>query len=87
MVGIGPQQVSFSSSDSADRIGPTTDSHNGTDTATITSSTTAGTNRVSLAGLVSRTRKLGPGHYTMTLTATNSTGPSTPKTISFTVVK
>ncbi|MGN6868890.1 MAG: invasin domain 3-containing protein [Solirubrobacteraceae bacterium] len=47
----------------------------------------AGTNRVSFAGMVSRMKKLGPAHYTMTLTATNSTGQSTPKTISFTVVK
>jgi hypothetical protein len=47
----------------------------------------AGTNRVSFAGEVSRTKKLGPGRYTMTLTATNSAGLSTPRTISFTVVK
>ena len=47
----------------------------------------AGADRVSFAGRVSRTKKLGPGHYTMALTASNSTERSTPRTISFTVVK
>ncbi len=47
----------------------------------------AGVDRVSFAGRVSRTRKLAPGTYTMTLTASNGTGRSAPARISFTAAR
>jgi hypothetical protein len=46
-----------------------------------------GTNRVSFQGRLSRTVKLGPGPYTLVITATNPTGEhSLPKTLRFTIV-
>jgi CSLREA domain-containing protein len=48
----------------------------------------SGTNRVSFQGRISRTKKLKPGRYTLTITATNTTGQhSSAKTLRFTIVK
>lgn len=47
----------------------------------------AGIDRVRFAGVVPRAKKLGPGNYTMTITASTSTGRSAPRTISFTIVR
>jgi hypothetical protein len=47
-----------------------------------------GTNRVSFQGRVSASKKLGLGHYTVVITATNAAGQrSTPQRLSFTIVK
>ena len=46
-----------------------------------------GADRVSFDGRVSRTRKLAPGRYAVTITATNAHGQrSAPRTLSFTIV-
>ncbi len=48
----------------------------------------SGTNDVSFAGRLSRTSKLKPGQYKLTITATNSSGQrSTPVSLIFTIVK
>jgi FG-GAP-like repeat len=48
----------------------------------------AGANKVSFQGRISRSTKLKPGHYTLVITATNSTGAhSAPAALSFTVVR
>lgn len=48
----------------------------------------SGTNRVSFQGRISRTQKLEPGRYTLTITATNATGQrSSAKALRFTIVK
>jgi CSLREA domain-containing protein len=48
----------------------------------------SGTNRVSFQGRISRTKKLEPGRYTLTITATNATGQhSSAKALRFTIVK
>ena len=55
---------------------------------TITFTGHAGTDRVLFDGRISRSRKLKPGSYTLTITATNSAGQhSTPHTLTFTIVK
>ncbi len=46
-----------------------------------------GKNSVSFDGRVSRTVKLPPGSYTLTITATSSAGAAPPKTLRFTIVK
>jgi streptogramin lyase len=46
-----------------------------------------GLNHVSFAGRLSRSRKLTPGGYTLTITAANSTGPAAPASLYFTIVK
>jgi CSLREA domain-containing protein len=47
----------------------------------------SGTNRVSFQGRISRTKKLKPGRYTLTITATNATGQrSSAKALRFTIV-
>jgi 6-phosphogluconolactonase len=48
----------------------------------------AGTNKVAFDGRISRSKKLGPGHYTLVIAATNSAGKgSSRKSLSFTIVK
>ncbi len=47
----------------------------------------AGANRVRFAGRLSATKKLKPGHYTLTITATSAGLRSTPRSLSFTIVK
>jgi alpha-tubulin suppressor-like RCC1 family protein len=48
----------------------------------------AGTNRVAFAGRISRTDKLKPGRYVLTITATNAAGQnSAPVSLRFTIVK
>jgi hypothetical protein len=47
-----------------------------------------GTNRVAFQGRISRTNKLKPGRYTLTITATNSAGQrSNPQTLTFKIVR
>ncbi len=47
-----------------------------------------GTNRVRFQGRLSRTRKLVPGRYMVTLTATNAAGRSTTsRPLTFTIVR
>lgn len=48
----------------------------------------SGTNKVVFQGRVSHAKKLGPGRYTLIITATNSAGQqSSPQRLSFTIVK
>jgi hypothetical protein len=47
----------------------------------------SGTNKLVFQGRISPTRKLNPGTYTATFTATNPTGSSTPRPLKFTIVK
>jgi DNA-binding beta-propeller fold protein YncE len=47
----------------------------------------SGTNRVVFQGRVSPTRRLKPGHYALVITAANSGGTSTPRSLSFTIVR
>jgi hypothetical protein len=48
----------------------------------------AGTNKVRFLGRLSRSKRLKPGRYTLTVTAIDSAGNrSNAKTISFTVVR
>jgi uncharacterized repeat protein (TIGR01451 family) len=55
---------------------------------TLTFNGHAGTNRIRFQGRLSRSRKLKPGRYTLTITATDSAGNrSTPKATSFTIVR
>jgi Domain of unknown function DUF11 len=46
-----------------------------------------GANRVRFAGRLSATKKLTPGRYTLTITATSAGLRSTPRSLSFTIVK
>lgn len=47
-----------------------------------------GANRVSFQGNISRSRKLGPGNYTLLITASSSAGQrSQTRSLSFTIVK
>ncbi len=55
---------------------------------TLTLSAHQGTNSVHFEGLVSKHRKLKPGRYTLTITATNASGAhSASERVSFTIVK
>jgi hypothetical protein len=55
---------------------------------TLTVNAHAGTNKVRFQGRLSRTKKLKPGRYTLTITATDSAGNrSNAKTVSFTIVR
>jgi hypothetical protein len=55
---------------------------------TLTFPSHAGTNKVRFQGRLSRTKKLKPGRYTVTITATDSAGNlSAPKSTSFTIVR
>jgi hypothetical protein len=47
----------------------------------------SGANRVRFAGRLSATKKLKPGRYTLTITATSAGLRSTPRSLSFTIVK
>jgi hypothetical protein len=47
----------------------------------------AGTNKVAFEGCISRSKCLKPGPYTLTVSATNSAGVSTPRQLTFTIVK
>jgi uncharacterized delta-60 repeat protein len=48
----------------------------------------AGSNKLSFSGRISRSNKLSPGRYSVTITATNSIGQvSKPHTLNFTIVK
>ncbi len=47
----------------------------------------SGRNKVSFQGRISPSRKLPPGNYTLVITATNAAGHSTPRSISFTILK
>lgn len=46
-----------------------------------------GVNHVRFEGRISVTTKLKPGPYTLTIAAANTTGPATPATLHFTIVK
>jgi hypothetical protein len=46
-----------------------------------------GTNKVGFAGRISRSKKLAPGTYTLTITATNATGRSAPVRLNFTILR
>ncbi len=46
-----------------------------------------GMNKLVFQGRISRLDKLKPGRYTLTITATNSAGASTPTSLSFTIAK
>jgi hypothetical protein len=52
---------------------------------TITLSGHAGTDKISFQGRVSKHHKLGPGTYTLTITATNTSGKSLGRTATFTI--
>jgi hypothetical protein len=55
---------------------------------TLTFTGHAGTNEVAFQGRISPVKKLGPGLYTLVITATNSAGVrSAPQSLSFTIVK
>jgi hypothetical protein len=48
----------------------------------------SGTNTVAFEGRISPAKKLGPGHYRLEITATNSAGlRSAPKSLNFTIVR
>ena len=47
----------------------------------------SGTDKIAFQGRISPTRKLKPGTYTATFTATDATASSAPKSLKFTVVK
>jgi hypothetical protein len=49
-------------------------------------SSTAGPHRLSFQGRVTRKKKLGPGTYRVTITATNTVGQRTAKTLTFKIV-
>jgi hypothetical protein len=58
------------------------------DAGTLRLSAHPGVQKIHFDGRVSRTRKLKPGRYALTIVATNSTGhPSNPKTLKFTIVQ
>jgi acetyl esterase/lipase len=54
---------------------------------TLTFTGRQGANKVSFTGRVSRTKKLGLGTYTLVISATNASGRSAPRTLTFTIVK
>jgi hypothetical protein len=54
---------------------------------TLTLSGDPGTDKISFQGRVSKHRKLGPGTYVLTITATNSSGKSRGRTVTFTIVR
>jgi hypothetical protein len=47
----------------------------------------SGTDKIAFQGRISPTRKLKPGTYTVTLTATGATASSAPRSLKFTIVK
>jgi hypothetical protein len=47
----------------------------------------AGVNRVIFQGKVTRSRRLAPGRYTLTVMAANSAGSSTPSSLAFTILR
>jgi streptogramin lyase len=47
----------------------------------------AGTNQLAFDGRLAASRALGPGSYTVTITASNTTGPSAPASLGFVIVK
>jgi hypothetical protein len=54
---------------------------------TLTFTGHTGTDKISFQGRISRTQTLKPGSYTLVITATNTAGRSSPKSLSFTIVK
>jgi hypothetical protein len=54
---------------------------------TITLTGRAGTDKISFQGRVSKHKKLGPGTYTLTITASNSSGKSRGRSVTFTIAK
>ena len=46
----------------------------------------SGVNKVSFQGRLSRSKRLAPGRYTLTITASNATGTSAPTSLVFTIV-
>ena len=54
---------------------------------TISFTEQGGTSRVAFQGRISRSRRLSPGRYTLTVTAVNSAGAAVPRSLSFTIVK
>ncbi len=56
--------------------------------ATLSLAGESGENTVAFQGRISSGRRLAPGSYTLTITATNSVGVrSAPKSLSFTIVR
>jgi hypothetical protein len=53
----------------------------------ISLSAHSGTDKIAFQGRISPTRKLKPGTYTVTFTATNATASSKPRSLKFTIVK
>jgi hypothetical protein len=47
----------------------------------------SGTNKVKFQGRISGAKKLKPGRYTLVIRASNSVGYSSPRSLSFTIVK
>ncbi len=47
----------------------------------------AGTDKVSFQGRISKHKKLGPGTYTLTITASNSSGKSRGRSVTFTIAR
>ncbi len=45
----------------------------------------AGTDKIIFEGRLSKKQKLAPGAYTLTITASNSSGRSSPRTTRFTI--
>jgi virginiamycin B lyase len=54
---------------------------------TVSLNAHSGTNEIVFQGRLSPTRKLKPGTYTVTITATNATGSFKPRSLKFTIVK
>jgi len=54
---------------------------------TVSLNARSGTDKIAFQGRVSSTRKLKPGAYTVTFTATDATATSTPRSLKFAVVK
>jgi hypothetical protein len=62
-------------------------SRTGRKVGTISLPAHAGTNKVRFQGRLSRSKKLKPGRYTLTLTATSSGLRSASRSLSFTIVR
>jgi hypothetical protein len=53
---------------------------------TLSLSAPAGDDKINFQGLISRSRKLAPGGYTVTISATSAKGSSAPRSLKFTIV-
>ena len=55
--------------------------------ATLLFKAHAGADKIGFQGRITRTRKLRPGRYTLVIRAANSSGASTPHSLTFTIVR